>query len=328
MQVAGLKAKSLAGVENIDARAICSIPVGETPDGSLIEARVGRYGPYLQVGDTDRRANLPNEIVPDELDAEVAIELIRQSDLANRPLGNDPESGKPIYLKTGRYGPYVQLGDPELTPKGNIKKGSKPKMASLFPDMKLETITLEEAVFLLSFPKVLGLHPEHKVEITAQDGQYGPYLTMEVDEKRQSRSLEDHDHLRRVTLADAIKLYAEPAKRRGRGTPKGPLKTLEESPITKKVIEIRTGKFGPYVTDGVVNATIPAVRDPMNISMDDALELIAAREDRMRAQGKEPRPEKKAKKKAAKKVTKKKAKKKATKKKAKKKTTKKKTTKK
>ncbi len=312
------------GVEDIDARGICSMPIGENDNGELIEARVGRYGPYLQVGDTDTRANLPEDLPPDELDVKEAQRLLHQAAVANRQLGVHPETGQPVYLKSGRYGPYVQLGDPELTPKGNIKKGSKPRMSSLFPEMDIETLTLDEAVFLLSFPKNLGDHPEHGVPILAQDGQFGPYISMQLtEEKRDSRSLEGgHEQLKNITLDEAVKLFAEPRKR-GRRQAAGPMAELGTSPVTGKEITVRNGRFGPYVTDGEVNATIPTVRDPMKITFDDALELIATRESKMRDQGKDPRPKKKdasAKaaptKKAAKKVTKKAGAKKAAKKKA------------
>jgi DNA topoisomerase-1 len=291
----GLKNQIGTGVDDIDPRAICSLPLGQIPSGELIAARVGRYGPYLQVGDTDRRANLPEEIAPDELDVPRALHLIEQADLANRPLGDDPETGKPIYVKSGRFGPYVQLGDPELTPKGNIKKGSKPKMSSLFPDMRVETLTLDQALFLLSFPKVLGQHPEHGADIVVQDGQFGPYVSMEVDGKRDTRSLENHEQLQNITFDEALALLREP-KVRGRQAraAQGPLVTLNPSPVTGAPIEVRTGRFGPYVTDGEVNATIPTTRDPSTLTFDDALELIAQREERMRQQGKDPRPKKKA----------------------------------
>lgn len=318
----GLKAKIGNGVEDIDAREVCSMHLGDNDAGEGLFARVGRYGPYLQVGDTDLRANIPDDIAPDELDAKEAKRLLHQASVANRTLGQDPETGKNIYLKSGRFGPYVQFGDPELTPKGNIKKGSKPRMSSLFPDMDIETLTLDEALFLLSFPKSLGEHPDHGAEIFVQDGQFGPYISMEVDGKRESRSLEDHKQMRDLTLEGAVKLFAEP-KKRGRRAAAGPIQELAASPVTGKNITVRTGRFGPYVTDGEVNATIPSGRDPAKITFDDALELIAAREARMRDQGKEPRAKSK---KAAKKAPAKKAaaKKKTTKKAAaKKKTTKK-----
>ena len=188
----------------------------------------------------------------------------------------------------------------------------------------------------------LGEHPEHGVPIMAQDGQFGPYISMQLtEEKRDSRSLEGgHDQLKNITLDEAVKLFSEPRKR-GRRQAAGPMAELGTSPLTGKEITVRNGRFGPYVTDGEVNATIPSVRDPMKISFDDALELIAQRESKMRDQGKDPRPKgkkaakkapakkaaKKTTKKAAKKTTKKATKKKAAKKKATKKAAKKKATK-
>jgi DNA topoisomerase I len=322
----GLQKLIGTGVEDIDAREVCSIYLGENEDGERIAARVGRYGPYLQIGDTDTRANIPDDIPLDELDKEHALRLLAQAQLANRVLGEHPENKKPVYLRSGRYGPYVQLGDPELTPKGNVKKGSKPRMASLFPTMTVETLTLEEAVFLLSFPKVLGTHPEHGSEITVQDGQYGPYISMEVGEKRDSRSLENHEQMQSINLDQALELFLQPRSRR---KAQGPLALLANSPVTGTPIEVRTGRFGPYVTDGQINATIPSTRDPLKVTFDEALEFISAREDKIRQQGEDPRAPKTKRapaKKAAKKATKKKAtKKKATKKKAtKKKATKKK----
>ena len=326
-----------SGVEEIDARAISSLSLGETPEGDPIAARVGRYGPYVQVGDTDRRASIADDTVLDELDVDEAMRLLREADMANRVLGIDPATEKNVYIKTGSYGPYVQLGEPELTPKGNIRKGGKPRMASLWPSMSVESITLDQALQLLSYPKSLGPHPEKGGEVVAQDGRFGPYLTLtftdeEDKEKRDTRSLENHDQLAAITIEKAVELFNQPRKRGRSRQARGPLAVLGESPVTKVPIEVRTGRFGPYVTDGQVNATIPSVRDPMKVTFDDALEFIAAREGRMRDQGIDPRaPKKKGTKRAAKgsgtkkKATKKKAaKKKATKKKAAKKSSKKK----
>ncbi|MFZ9889604.1 MAG: DNA topoisomerase, partial [Myxococcota bacterium] len=287
----GLKDRIEGSVEEIDARRICSMPIGKTADGQELVARVGRYGPYLQVGDGDQRANLPDELEPDELNLESALRLIAQAGLANRSLGQHPETGQPVYLKTGRYGPYVQLGDPELTPKGNIKKGVKPKMSSLFPGMSLESLTLDDAVYLLSFPRTVGVNPDTGGTITAQDGQYGPYLTMETDDgKRDSRSLENHDQLRNITLDEAVAIFRQPKQRGRNRVQRSDLAELGTSPVTGKPIQVKTGRFGPYVTDGQVNATIPSNRDPAKLTHDDALELIAQREERMREQGKDPRP--------------------------------------
>jgi DNA topoisomerase-1 len=324
----GLKGKIAKGFEDIDARGVCSVVIGTVSSGETIAARVGRYGGYIQIGDTDKRASIPDEQVLDELTVQEAQRLLDLSARANRALGEDPTTGQPVYLKSGRYGAYIQLGDPELTKSGNIKKGSKPKMVSLWPDKEPESLTLEDAMVMLSFPRVVGKHPDHDVEITIQDGRFGPYISMEVEGKKESRRLEGHAQLVTLTLDEALALFKEkPA--RGRRQSQGPLAVLAESPVTGKPIEIRTGRFGPYVTDGQVNATIPTVRDPLTITFDDALELIAMREERMRGQGKEPRPAAAGAKATTKTTKKKTTKKKTTKKKTtKKKASKKKTTKK
>ncbi|HNO76618.1 MAG TPA: type I DNA topoisomerase [Phycisphaerae bacterium] len=316
----GLKQLIGSGWEEIDARSICSIHLGTNADGAEVYARVGRYGPYVQAGDEDLRATVPDDIAPDELTLERALGLLDQAAMGDRVLGHHPETNQPIYIKTGRFGPYVQLGDPELTPKGNIKKGSKPKMASLWPNMSIETVTLEEATMLLSYPRELGAHPETGDVITAQDGKFGPYLRMGTD----SRSLENHEKLASVTLAEAIEIFKQPKGRRARGS--SIIAELGKHPDSEADVKVKNGRFGPYVTDGEVNATIPKGRDPASISLAEGLELIAAREQKLRDQGKDPRAKKVAKKKTVKKKTAKKA---ASKKKTvKKKTTKKKTAKK
>ena len=318
----GLKAKVAEGGAAVDARSISTVPIGPLPDGDGdVAARVGRYGPYLQVGDTERRAYIQDTLALDELDVTEAVRLLEEAQLANRTLGDYSLTGQPVYLRSGRFGPYIQLGDPELDSKGKIKKGKKPRMASLWPTMEPKTVTLEEAELILSFPKVLGEHPVTGQEVTVQDGRYGPYVSMPGEEegKLESRGLEGaHEQLQTVTLDEAVVILSQPRVRRAQQA-KGPLNVLAESPATKKPIEVRTGRFGPYVTDGQINATIPTSRDPMTVTFDDALELIAAREDRMRAEGVDPRAP------ADKKATKKKTTKKKT---TKKKTTKKKTTKK
>jgi DNA topoisomerase-1 len=313
----GIQAKIEKGIEEIDARTICAFPLGEL-DGEVVAARVGRYGPYLQIGDSDERTSLAEEMPIDELDLDMASLLLAQARVANRVLGEHPETGETIKLRSGRYGPYVQLGEPS----GNGKKKVKPRMSGLWPGMEPATISLDDALLLLSYPKVLGDHPEHQVPIVADNGQYGPYITMEVDGKKDSRSLEDHETLRSIDLSKALELLSQPKQRRRQGASRSILAELEVSPVTGKPITVRNGRFGPYVTDGQVNASIRSSRDPATITFDDALELIAAREQRLRDQGKEPREEKKAaarKKPAKKKPAKKAAKKKPAKKAAKKK---------
>ena len=310
----GLRGLIGNGVEHIDARDVCSLYLGTTADGTTITARVGRYGPYLQVGDSERRANIADDVLLDELDAEKAEAMLSEADMANRELGRDPESDKPVYIKSGAFGPYVQLGDPELTPKGNIKKDGKPKMASLWPSMSVQSITLADAMLLLSYPKTLGAHPEHGAPITAHDGRFGPYIQCEHEGKRDTRSLADHEELRSVGLARALELFAQPRQSRAqRAVAKSLIAELGESPTTGKAITVRDGRFGPYVTDGQVNATIPNNRDPQKITFELALELIASREQTLREQGVDPRAPKPAgtpvRRKSTKKATKKVAKK-------------------
>ncbi len=271
-------------VEDIDARGVSSIELGKTPSGETVAARVGRYGPYVQVGDSEQRATIPEETPPDELTVDRALEMIRGAKTGNRELGNDPTSGEPVLLKTGRFGPYVQLGLGE-------DRTVKPKMASLWPTMQPESLTLDEALTLLSFPRTLGKHPETGLEVKVDAGQYGPYVFMEKGGTRESRSLENHAQLTTITLAEAVHVLAQPRTnlRSKSTTAQGPIATLAVSPVTGKNIEVRNGRFGPYVTDGQVNATIRASRDPATITMDDALELIAQAEQRARDQGRDPR---------------------------------------
>ena len=287
----GLHAKIGDGVADIDPRGICAIPIGSSPEGEAVVARVGRYGPYVQIGDTDRRANLPNELPLDELTVAKALDLLTQSAGSNRSVGTEPKSGLPIYVKVGRFGPYIQLGEQALDSKGKRKKDAPPpRMASLWPGMRPETLTLEQALQLLSYPKVLGPHPETGADVVASDGQYGPYVfTMTPEGKRDSRSLAGHDALRDVTLADAMTLLAQPRAFGRRGQSQGT--SLGASPVTGKQVMVKKGQFGIYVTDGQVNATVPSGKDPTALSLEDALELIAQREEKLREQGRDPRAE-------------------------------------
>ncbi|MCC6237002.1 MAG: type I DNA topoisomerase [Dehalococcoidia bacterium] len=271
----GLRARISEGLGDIDAREVSSIPLGKTEQGRDVAIRVGRYGPYVQVEDSDERASLPEDAVPDEITLDRAIALIEEAALGDRPLGAYPPTGEPIYVKTGRYGPYVQVGEDDAN-------GGKPRRGSLMPGMSVEHVTLEEALEILTFPKSLGIHPVTGEEITAQDGPNGPYLRMGKD----SRSLRDHDHLRSVDLDEAVRVFAEP--KRGRSFSSSVIRELGEHPTSKAPLRILKGRFGPYVTDGTVNASIPSGRDPATLELDDALELLAAREAKMREQGIEP----------------------------------------
>ena len=273
----GLKQRIDSSWEAIDARAISTIPLGEDADGRKIAARVGRYGPYLEAGDGEQRATLPDDQPPDELTIELALELLAQAALGGSVVAMEPESDKPIYVKSGPNGPYVQVGE-------NDDNGGKPKRASLWPDMAIETLTAEQALDLLSYPRVLGAHPESGEEIAAQDGRYGPYIRA----GKETRSLRDHEHLRVIDLDEAVRLLKEP-KRRGRGAAAGPLAVLGEHPESGASIELRNGRYGPYVTDGQVNASLPRGQEPSTVTLENAVDMIAAREERMRAQGQDPR---------------------------------------
>ena len=273
----GLKQRIDSSWEAIDARAISTIPLGEDADGRKIAARVGRYGPYLEAGDGEQRATLPDDQPPDELTIELALELLAQAALGGSVVATEPESDKPIYVKSGPNGPYVQVGE-------NDDNGGKPKRASLWPDMSIETLTAEQALDLLSYPRVLGAHPESGEEIAAQDGRYGPYIRA----GKETRSLRDHEHLRVIDLDEAVRLLKEP-KRRGRGAAAGPLAVLGDHPESGASIELRNGRYGPYVTDGQVNASLPRGQEPSTVTLQDAVDMIAAREERMRSQGQDPR---------------------------------------
>ncbi|MCP3913656.1 MAG: type I DNA topoisomerase [Actinomycetia bacterium] len=287
---------------DIDARAVNSIPIGPDENGELIVARVGRYGPYLQRGEDN--AGIPDDLAPDELTLAKAVELI-EAPSGDRQLGEDPETGMPVYVKAGRFGPYVQMGEVS-------DDGPKPKTSSLFQNMSVETLTFEEAMKLLSLPRVIGAHPEDGEEITVLNGRYGPYLKKGND----SRSLESEEQLFTITLDQCVTILAQPKRRRGQ-TVKPPLKELGVDPISEKPMVVKEGRWGPYVTDGETNASLRKGDDPEEIDDVRASELLADR----RARG--PVKKKATKKKAAKKkATKKKAtKKKATKKKATKKKT-------
>ncbi|MDU0292039.1 type I DNA topoisomerase [Saccharothrix longispora] len=282
----GLKKLVGSSVEEIDAREVNSIPLFADDEGRTVVVRVGRYGPYLEreVGGPDgevtaQRANLPDDLPPDELDREVAEKLF-STPQEGRSLGVDPVSGHEIVAKEGRFGPYVTEVLPE-PPDG--KKAAKPRTGSLFKSMSLDSVTLDDALRLLSLPRVVGKDPETGAEITAQNGRYGPYLKKGTD----SRSLTGEDQLFTVTLDEALKIYAEP-KKRGRAAAAPPLKELGEDPVSGKPMVVKEGRFGPYVTDGETNASLRKSDSVEGLSDERASELLAEK----RAKG--PAPKKKA----------------------------------
>ncbi|HEX7661049.1 MAG TPA: type I DNA topoisomerase [Pseudonocardiaceae bacterium] len=276
-RIGGLKKLVGSSVDTIDAREVNSIPLFSDANGNPIVVRVGRYGPYLEreVDGESQRANLPEDLPPDELTLEIAEQLFA-TPAEGRSLGTDPVSGHEIVAKEGRFGPYVTEILPEASTNGsggkNAKK-AKPRTGSLFKTMSVDSVTLEEALRLLSLPRVVGVDPASGEEITAQNGRYGPYLKKGTD----SRSLPGEEAIFTITLEDALKLYAEP-KRRGRGAAAAPpLRELGNDPATGKPMVVRDGRFGPYVTDGETNASLRKADSVETLTDERAAELLAER---------------------------------------------------
>jgi DNA topoisomerase-1 len=274
--------KKLVGVnlEEIDAREINAIPLFSDSEGREVVVRVGRYGPYLERmvkgedgAEKSQRANLSDELPPDELTAEIAEQLFSVPQ-EGRTLGTDPVTGHEIVAKEGRYGPYVTELLPEA-PEGTPKaKLPKPRTGSLFKTMQLDSVTLDDALKLLSLPRVVGSDPESGDEITAQNGRYGPYLKKGTD----SRSLTDEEQLFTVELDEALKIYAQPKQRgRGRASAAPPLRELGTDPASGKPMVIKDGRFGPYVTEGETNASLRKGDSVESISDERAAELLAER---------------------------------------------------
>ena len=275
----GLKTMVSEQLGEIDAREINSIPIGTAPDGRDLVVRVGRYGPYVQTG--DERASIPEDLAPDELTPAHAVELL-QAGSNDRVLGDDPETGLPVILRAGRFGPYVQVGEA-----GEVE--GKPKTASLLGTMDPGTIGLGDALRVLQLPRLVGQDPTTGEEIVATNGRYGPYIKRGSD----SRSLANEDQLFTVTLDDALAVFAEPKTRRGQ-TSAAPLRELGPDPTSGQPIVLKEGRFGPYVSDGVTNASLRKGDTIEELTPERAIELLADR----RAAGP---PVKRAKKSAAKK---------------------------
>ncbi|GAB3618892.1 type I DNA topoisomerase [Glutamicibacter endophyticus] len=292
-EVEGLK-HVVDNLGDIDARAINSIKI--TDDITL---RVGKFGPYLEralpadaeEGTEPQRANVPEELAPDELTATKAEELFANAQVSERELGRDPETGRQIVAKDGRYGAYVTeiIEEPtaeELAaqPVEYYKNGKpkppkkpakiKPRTASLFKSMSIETVTLEEALKLMSLPRVLGTDTEGE-EITVQNGRFGPYLKKGSD----SRSIESEEQIFTITLEDALAIYAQP-KQRGRRAAVPPLAEFGVDPTSEKNIVVKDGRFGPYITDGVTNITVPRGTSLEELTRERAIELLAEKRAR------------------------------------------------
>ncbi|MFF7683870.1 type I DNA topoisomerase [Microbacterium sp. NPDC007973] len=295
----------------IDARELNSTRITDTAT-----LRFGKYGPYLEVADPSgdaeakpRIVNIPEDLAPDELTPEKAQELIDAPVAGDRVLGENPENGKLVVVKDGRFGPYVQEVDAEEPEEvdqatGEVveapkKRGAKkeaapkPRTASLFRSMSVDTIELDAALQLLSLPRVVGADPSTGDEITAQNGRFGPYLKKGTD----SRSLDNEQQIFDITLEEALAKYAEP--KYGARRASSALKEFDADPVSGKPIKLKDGRFGPYVTDGETNATVPRGENAMEITFERAVELIADK----RAKGPAPKKTTTARKTAATKTT-------------------------
>ena len=256
--------RATGGEIDFDLPSIYTIPIGTDEEGIDVVVRVGRYGATLQRG--EERRPVPAETEPDTLTVERALELLAEG-TGDRDVGVDPETGLTVVARQGRFGPYVQLGA-----QGEVE--GRPKTASMFQTMTPATVTLDEALRLLTLPRVLGVNADG-TEVTAQGGRYGPYLKAGTD----TRSLPDEASLFTVTLDEALALFAQP-KTRGRRAGAPPLRVVGDDPASGKPIELKQGRFGPYVTDGETNASLRTGDDPATVSLARAAELLQDRRDR------------------------------------------------
>ena len=287
--------KKLVGVnlEGIDAREVNSIKLFDDAEGRAVYVRVGKNGPYLErmvAGDdgepTPQRANLNDSLTPDELTLELAEEALRHAAggaHARRRPGDrtrDRRQGRPLrsVRHRGAAASRTTTTAPPAQPakKGKKPTGPKPRTGSLLRSMDLQTVTLEDALKLLSLPRVVGVDPDSSEEITAQNGRYGPYLKRGTD----SRSLATEDQMFDITLDEALKIYAEPKRRGRQGAAAPPLRELGNDPASGKPMVIKDGRFGPYVTDGETNASLRKGDDVLSITDERAAELLADRRAR------------------------------------------------
>ncbi len=274
----GLKRLVEENLDEIDAAAINTFPIGVDEHGNEVVVKPGKYGPYVKRGDDT--AGVPDDLPPDELTVEMALGLLA-APKSDEPIGE--LEGYPVFAKNGRYGPYVQWGTADAPPPGH----DKPKMTSLFKTMVLERITMEEAEALLSLPRELGTDPSDGVPILANNGRYGPY----VQKAKDYRNLDNEDQLLTVTLDDALRIFAQPKvyKRGGRSAAaKGPLRELGTDPVSERPVVARDGRFGVYVTDGVTNASIGKGDRIEEMTPERAYELLAVRREQVAAKGDSP----------------------------------------
>lgn len=290
----GLKDLVTEGEEKIDPREVCGIKLGKDSQSRDVEVRIGRYGPFLSNGET--RASVPDTLAFDELTPEKAEKLLAEAAKGPEALGVDPATNLPVYLKKGRFGPYIQLGD-------MVEGGDKPKMASLLPGITPDSVTLDIALQLLAFPKLIGVNPENQTEVFIASGRFGPYVKCGGE----SRSIPADESPLTLTFERSLELLKQPRTRgRAANQPKT-LKELGKHPQTDAPIQIKSGRYGPYVTDGTTNASLPQGGDPETLTVEEAVNLLAERAAKGPAKGKRgKRAPRAAKKEAAPKAAKKK----------------------
>ncbi|MCC7085910.1 MAG: type I DNA topoisomerase [Pirellulales bacterium] len=260
----GLKQHLETKTGEIDARDVSRIKIAEPVGEAPIFVRVGRYGPFIEQG--EQRASIPDGMAPEEVTLEKCRELFAQATQGEEPLGICLDTGKPVYLKVGRFGPYVQRGSPD--------DEEKPQNASLLKGMNPEQVDLATALKLLSLPRELGNHPEMLQPVVVFNGRFGPYIKC-GDE---TRSLPAGVSPLEVTMHEAIELLKQPkAARRGFGAKREPLKVFAESPVTKNQVQLLDGRYGMYVTDGTTNATVPKNTPPEEVTFEMAVKLLADR---------------------------------------------------
>jgi DNA topoisomerase-1 len=259
----GLETRLENLLDEIDAREIGTIPIGAPENGELINVRVGRYTPYLEQG--ERKATLPEETPPDEVTVTMAMELLDNAAKAEEPLGRCPDTNKQVFLRVGRFGPYIQ--------RGTNDDDEKPQNAGLLKGMETEDIDLATALKLLSLPRELGTDPVTEKLVVAYNGRYGPY----VKSGDETRSLPNDLSPLELNLEQALTLLAQPKKSRKFGAKKEPLKTFEESPVTGEKIQLLDGRYGPYVTDGETNASLSKDTSVEDLTVKQAINLLAER---------------------------------------------------
>lgn len=272
---AGLRALVNSGEAEIEPRAVCSLPVGSTEDGRSVEVRIGRYGPFLSDGTS--RCSIPDSLAPDELSLDKAQEMLQIASKGPASLGFDPQSNLPVYLKQGRYGPFVQLGDSQAN--------EDVKRASLLRGMDPDEVDLDSALLLLALPRTLGEHPQSGHAVVASNGRYGPF----VKAGEEVRSIPDGLSPLNISLEQALALLAQ--ERIGRRTSgrSGPLKLLGKHPATEKDVRVLSGRYGPYVTDGEINAALPRGFTPDQVTLEQAVDLLQARAARIAEGGRSSR---------------------------------------